>query len=76
MEGWTGRCYRLGNNKKVFDAETDAILRALEISNRGQESAFSQVSGGGEGYWGVLEILEGTRVGCWSLARGAVGLPE
>ena len=38
--GWTGRRYHLGNNKKVFDvdAETHAILRALKIFDRGQES--------------------------------------
>ena len=33
-----GHRYYLGNNKEVFDAETYAILRALKIFDRGQES--------------------------------------
>ena len=28
---WTGRCFHLGNNKEVFDAEAYAIYRALKI---------------------------------------------
>lgn len=39
--GWTGRRYHLGNNKEVFDAETYAILRALKIFDRRQESGRS-----------------------------------
>lgn len=39
--GWTGRRYHLGNNKEVSGAETYAILRALKIFDRGQESGRS-----------------------------------
>ena len=37
QEGWTGRCYHLGRNKEVFDAEVFAIYRALSIIEQRQE---------------------------------------
>ena len=36
--GWEGRCFHLGDNKEVFDAEVYAIAQALEVINRRQES--------------------------------------
>ena len=35
--GWDGRCFHLGGNKEVFDAETYAIAQALDILDRRQE---------------------------------------
>ena len=35
--GWTGRCFRLGQNKEVFDAEAYAIYQALCIPDQRQE---------------------------------------
>jgi len=37
-EGWTGKCYHLGDNKEVFDAEVFAIYQALKILERLQQS--------------------------------------
>ena len=37
-DGWTGRCFHLGNNKEVFDAEVFAICQALRIFRARQES--------------------------------------
>ena len=36
--GWTGRRFRLGTNKEIFDAEVNAIYWALSILVRRQES--------------------------------------
>ena len=35
---WEGRCFRLGDNKEVFNAEIYAIAQALETLDRGEES--------------------------------------
>ena len=35
-EGWTGRCFHLGTNKKVFDAGVFAIYQALKIFGAGE----------------------------------------
>ena len=36
-EGWEGRCFHLGDNKEVFDAEVYAIAQAIEVIDQKQE---------------------------------------
>ena len=38
LKGWTGRRLRLGNSKKVFDADTFAIYQALRVLDLQQET--------------------------------------
>ena len=36
-DGWEGRCFHLGDNKEVFDAEVYAIAQAIEVIDQRQE---------------------------------------
>ena len=62
--GWSGRCFHLGNNKEVFDAEVFAIYQALlwiegHQGAGGRFTIFADCTAGEDGRLGPGPALRG-----------------